>query len=262
MKPSFHSDGFAIYDFDEAIASWADAAKLLGEAALQDQNLLDRWLYCEGTWFVGVDALDTGPEGQAGTTPLNGQVIRDLADYLNVEHPLHKGQLSVVYPGYPKPREGESEAAFRYRKVRDAAHVDGLHATGENRRRHLHEHHAYLLGIPLTKVDKGAAPLVVWKESHRIVQKWLVQKLGHFAPSDWQSVDLTEDYLNIRKAIFEKCKRVELLLEPGQALVMHRHMLHGIAPWSEDIDAPKEKRMIAYFRPEVSGDLSIWLRDS
>ena len=140
----------------------------LAEDALQDEELLKTWMMCEGTWFVGVDALATGPNGEAGETALAGAVIDDLVEGLPAKLPMHKAQLSVVYPGYPKPRSGESEAAFRYRLKRDAAHVDGLHAIGPDRRRHLSEHHVYLLGLPLTDCGPDVAPLVVWRGSHRL----------------------------------------------------------------------------------------------
>ena len=260
MKTGFFDDGFAVYDNDPLIARWAAAVRPFAEAALQDQANLDRWLVCQGTWFVGVDALETGPNGEAGSTPLRGQVIGDLKQRYPVKQPMHKAQLSVVYPGYPKPRDGESEAAFRYRERRDAAHVDGLHATGVNRRRHLVEHHAYLLGIPITRASSQASPLVVWKGSHKVVQSWLADQFAGLAESDWAGVDLTDSYLSIRRKIFESCPRVEVPVQPGQAVIMHRHALHGIAPWGATACAESERRMIAYFRPEMAGSLTDWLQ--
>ena len=53
-------------------------------------------------------------------------------DKINLK-PYHKAQLSVIFPGYPKPRIGDSEAAFEYRRKRDAAHVDGLLPIGEEK---------------------------------------------------------------------------------------------------------------------------------
>ena len=71
--------------------------------------------------------------------------------------------------GYPKPRKGESESAFRYRLNRDAAHVDGLLPVGAHRQRMLKEPHAYVLGLPLNESAAGASPLVVWEGSHVIM---------------------------------------------------------------------------------------------
>lgn len=259
MKQAFFDDGYFIYDSDPKIADWAQAAMPLAAEAIQDQDMLNNWLRCEGTWFVGVDALATGPRGEAGETALAGEVIRDLDGYLPTVAPMHRGQLSVVYPGYPKPRDGESEAAFRYRNKRDAAHVDGLHAIGSDRRRKLVEHHAYLLGIPLTTCNSAASPLVAWKGSHIIVQNWLGREFGGINQDQWADVDLTEAYLKIRREIFETCERVTLWAKPGQAVLLHRHALHGIAPWGETAIAPDEGRMIAYFRPEISSDIADWL---
>ncbi len=261
MKAALQTDGFAVYDFDPQVLSWANAAMPLAHAALRDEQLLKQWMICEGTWFVGVDALNTGPTGEAGDTPLDGEVIRDLIEYLPANTPMHKAQLSVVYSGYPKPRDQESDAAFRFRLKRDAAHVDGLHAIGPDRRRHLSEYHAYLLGLPLTDCGPDAGPLVVWKSSHLKVQNWLKQELGNLSPDDWGQIDLTDGYQSLRKEIFDTCERVEIYRKPGEAVIMHRHVLHGIAPWRNAATDNSTGRMIAYFRPEISGDRSRWLHD-
>ena len=259
MKAGFFEDGFAVYDADPPIAAWVEAALPLAQHALKDTQLRKDWLRCEGTWFVGVDALPTGPEGEAGETTLSGSVIHDLNEYLPFEKPLHKAQLSAVFPGYPKPREGEGDAAFRYRLKRDAAHVDGLHAIGPARQRHLVEYHAYLLGIPINLYSADASPLVVWRNSHSIIREALASKLSGCDPEQWPDVDLTDVYQNARRVCFDECERIELPVKPGQALVMHRHLLHGIAPWGSEATAPLDGRMIAYFRPEISGDRSRWL---
>ncbi len=45
-----------------------------------------------------------------------------------------------------------------------------------------------------------------------------------------------------------------LTAPPGGAILVHRHMLHGIAPWAQAATAPPEGRMIAYFRPNFRDD--------
>ncbi|MDG1432084.1 MAG: hypothetical protein P8L68_12895 [Paracoccaceae bacterium] len=259
MKAGFYDDGYAVYPHDPAILKWVEAAKPLATEALNDQTLLDTWLLCEGTWFVGVDALMTGPDGQAGDVPLAGQVISDLQTEYCVQRPMHKAQLSVVYPGYPKPREGESEGAFNYRRKRDAAHVDGLHAVGPNRHRHLSEHHAYLLGLPITRASEGASPLVIWQGSHKIVQSWLSEELSALPEKQWKDINLTDGYMSIRRKVFDTCERVEVPVQPGEAVVMHRHAVHGIAPWKDNTETNSGGRMIAYFRPEMALSLRDWL---
>ena len=199
MKVGFQENGYAVYDTDPSIAAWASAVFPFAQAALQDSQLRKDWLRCEGTWFVGVDALPTGPEGEAGEAKLTGKVIDDLNAYLPFAKPLHKAQLSAVFPGYPKPRDGESEAAFRYRLKRDAAHVDGLHAIGEARQRHLVEFHAFLLGIPINDYSANASPLVVWRDSHTIMRQALVAKLAGVDPEMRSEVDLTEAYQAARR---------------------------------------------------------------
>ena len=84
--------------------------------------------------------------------------------------PLDTGQVSVTYPGYPRQDAGESDAQARYRRRRDAAHVDGLLPIGPHRRRMLKEPHAWILGLPVTECGAGAAPLVVWEGSHEVMR--------------------------------------------------------------------------------------------
>jgi len=45
---------------------------------------------------------------------------------------------------------------------------------------------------------------------------------------------------------------------PGEALLLHRMILHGMAPWADGAAAEPEGRIIAYFRPEFA-DVQDWL---
>jgi hypothetical protein len=47
--------------------------------------------------------------------------------------------------------------------------------------------------------------------------------------------------------------------QPGEAVLVHRLALHGVAPWQKGATAPPEGRMIAYFRPEFQGLGDDWL---
>ena len=84
---------------------------------------------------------------------------------------LHRAQVSVTYPGYPRQDAGESDANYRFRRQRDAAHLDGLLPLGPDKRRHLQEPHAWRLGVALTRADADAAPLVVWDDSHAVIRR-------------------------------------------------------------------------------------------
>ena len=44
----------------------------------------------------------------------------------------------------------------------------------------------------------------------------------------------------------------ELTAQPGGAWLVHRHALHGIAPWSDPEAVSTTPRMIIYFRPEFT----------
>ncbi len=251
--------GWQRFQSEPAVLAWARAAHAVAVARVRDPDERRQWLRCEGTWFVGVDTLPNGPDGQVGEAgPLSGAAYA-LAREIYGPLPLHRGQVSVIYPGYPKPREGEGDAAFRYRLRRDAAHVDGLLKVGAYERRMLRERHAYILGLPLTGCGAGASPLSVWEGSHTVMRAAFEQALADVPEADWAGTDLTEIYQAARREVFETCRRVVLPAKPGEAYLVHRLALHGVAPWEVGAAAPEEGRMVAYFRPELAGGARNWL---
>lgn len=252
--------GWAQFPPEDRLRDWARLARSAALDRMADPAERAQWLDCDGTWFVGVDTLPNGPDGAvAGSAPLQGAAI-EAARALYGALPLHRAQVSVIWPGYPRPRAGEGEAAFGYRRRRDAAHVDGLLAVGDARRRMLKERHAYILGLPLTACGKGASPLVVWEGSHEVMRRAFAQALRDVPPPDWGEVDLTEVYQETRRVVFDTCRRVAVTGRPGDAYLVHRLALHGVAPWADGAAAPAEGRMIAYFRPELAGQGDEWLR--
>ena len=162
-----------------------------------------------------------------------------------------RAQVSICFPGYPQPWEGESEAAFRYRRDRDAAHVDGLRRVEPGRRRRLGETHAFILGIPLNETLPDAAPFTVYEGSHEIMRRALRERLSGIDPARWPEEDVTEAYHAARREAFETCPRVALHARPGEAYLAHRLVLHGVASWGES--AETHPRTIVYFRPELGG---------
>ena len=259
MVAGLTRNGWAIFPPEAHVLDWARTARQAALTRMADPTRRKAGLVCEGTWFVGLDCLPNDTDGRIAGVPLSG-AARCAADAIAGRGPLHKGQVSVVYPGYPRPRGGEGAAAFRYRQRRDAAHVDGLLPIGAERRRMLRERHAYILGLPLTEADSGASPLVVWEGSHHLMRSAFATALGGIDPRDWAKVDLTEPYHTARRAVFETCARVPLTAPPGAAVLVHRMALHGVAPWAEGAAAPPEGRMIAYFRPEFPDETQAdWL---
>lgn len=250
--------GWARFPCERAVAGWAAAARLAARAAVADPAMRAKWLVCGGTWFVGVDALANDAGGDLGAGPLPGAALA-AARALYGPLPLHRGQVSVVWPGYPRPRAGEGEAAFRYRRKRDAAHVDGLRAVGPARRRMLTERHAFILGLPLSDCGPGASPLSIWDGSHAVMRAGLARALDAVAPEDWSETDLTEAYQVARAGVFARCRRITLPARPGEAYLLHRLALHGVAPWQPGAHAPEAGRMIAYFRPQLPGPVRGWL---
>jgi hypothetical protein len=183
---------------------------------------------------------------------LEGVVMDFIAGELRLALPLHRAQVSICYPGYPQPSAEESPAAYQFRIKRDAAHVDGLLAEGPEKRRYVREPHAYILGLPLTPQSEDAAPLVVWEGSHIIMGRMFREVFAGRAPETCPDLDVTEPYQEARRQAFASCRRIELPANPGEATLLHRHLLHGVAPWGEQATAPGEGRMIAYFRPETA----------
>lgn len=258
MVEDFLSRGWVRFPSDPAIAAWASFTHAAGLQAMRDPALA-RWWVCEETWFVGVDALNNDPAGRLPDgPPLTGAPIEFIRQTLGALPDLHPAQLSVIRPGYPRPREGEGQGAFNYRLKRDAAHVDGVKLTGTDRRRAVEEPHAWVLGLPLNTTSPDAAPLVVWEGSHAIMRAAFAKCLAEHDPKDWPDIDVTETYTQARKTVFQTCKRVELHALPGEAYLLHRQALHGIAPWGDKAKAPPEGRMIAYFRPHIP-DPRDWL---
>lgn len=259
MVRDFERTGWEVFPPEPAVSDWVRHARVDAARALADPAL-SHWYQCEGTWFVGLDALANDAAGRIGASgPLGGAAMDFLAGRFDGPMPLHKAQLSGVFPGYPKPRMGESDAAFRYRRDRDAAHVDGVIGIGAPKRRFVQEPHAYILGLPLSEATADAAPLVVWEGSHLIMQAAFARAFAGHDPASLVDLDITEAYQAARKAVFETCARVVVHGAPGSAYVVHRLALHGVAPWAATASSAPEGRLIAYFRPPMPGGVAPWV---
>lgn len=237
------TSGFEVFDPDAGGLAWARAAHGVALNVARDPEMRAANLRHGQTWFVGVDALPTAADGSIAGAPLRGPWQAQVA----APKTWHHAQLSIVYPGYPQQDRGESDANHRYRITRSAAHVDGLLPIGAARRRFLREPHAFVLGLPLNLSD--GAPLTVWPGSQHIMGAAFRSLVG---PADPGTVDLTEVYQAARRTCFDQIEPVQIIATPGQSILLHRHLLHGVAPWHERCSAPPEGRMIAYFRPQFS----------
>jgi hypothetical protein len=58
--------------------------------------------------------------------------------------------------------------------------------------------------------------------------------------------------------VFASCERIALPTAPGEAVLVHRHLVHGVAPWGEQASGSPDGRMIAYIRPEFPS-IAAWL---
>lgn len=255
----FLAKGWCRFDYDAALACWAERALPVAQACVAAPENA-KWLRCGGTWFIGVNVLPNAPDGSvAGEMPLAGRAVDFIRRELGLtEFDWDRGQVSVVYPGYPKRVSSESDAAFSYRCERDAAHIDGVLREGPERRRFLRNYHEFVLGIPLVEVQPDTSPFVVWENSHEHVRRAFRDRFGDMQPECWPQEDVTDLYREVRRRIFATCRRVEVTAKPGEAYLVHRLTLHGIAPWSGSESGGNNGRMIVYFRPE-SASPEAWL---
>ncbi|MFK7942991.1 MAG: hypothetical protein AB8B85_08795 [Paracoccaceae bacterium] len=261
LAEHFFAKGWVRFAVDPEIAVWVDAVRPLAELISADPQHRAAWLRCGGTWFAGVNILPNNSSGAVpteGVPPLTGAPVQFIRDVLGPrDFAWDAGQISVCYPGYPQPSDGESEAAFRFRRDRDAAHVDGLLRSGLDRRRSLGEPHGFVLGLPLTETPAEAAPLVVWEGSHEHMRAAFRARFACINPADWAAEDITEAYTAARREVFSACPRVPVHARPGEAYLVHRLALHGVSPWGAG--GGNAPRSIAYFRPETSSEPGDWL---
>ncbi|MBL8908633.1 MAG: hypothetical protein JNM20_18320 [Rhizobiales bacterium] len=250
----FFAKGWRHFGYDATVAAWvARTLPQAREAVRAPGNA--QWLRSGGTWFVGVNALPNDRRGAVpGGLPLAGAVVDFIRDFLGfADLSLEQAQVSVCYPGYPQPMPSETPAAFAYRRDRAAAHLDGLHAEGPARRRFFREAHSFLLGLPMVAASPDASPFVIWEGSHEILRAALRQAFAGIPTERWSAVDVTEAYHAARRRIFAECKEVTIAAKPGEAYLVHRLALHGMARWGEGASAGPDGRMIVYFRPILFG---------
>ena len=258
LARTFFARGWCAFPHDAVLAGWVEAVRPAALATRDDPALCAQWLRCGGTWFAGVNALPNDAQGalpDQGVPPLAGQAVDFIGQVLGLAGlPWDRAQVSICYPGYPQPWEGESEAAFRFRRDRDAAHVDGLRRHEPGRRRKLGETHAFILGIPLTDTRADAAPFTVYEGSHELMRSAFRRRFAGIDPKGWADEDVTEAYTTARRVAFGTCKRVALHTKPGGAYLAHRLSLHGVAPWGAS--AETGPRAIVYFRPDLGTEAS------
>jgi hypothetical protein len=257
----FFEQGWCRFDADARLMRWVDSALAAARAARTDAQHA-RWLRYQGTWFAGVNALANHADSSVdGGEPLQGEAIDFIAAELGLAgFAWDRAQVSICYPGYPQPMAGESAGRTRYRRERDAAHVDGLLREGPAQRRHLREHHGFILGIPMVEFDAGASPFVVWEGSQEIMRAAFAARFAGIEPQQWGEQDITDAYHAAREVAFAQCRRVEIHARPGEAFLAHRLVLHGMAPWQPAARAGADGRMICYFRPDTFGPYE-WLHN-
>lgn len=249
----FFTRGWIKFEHDPLLANWVEHTLAPVKSTISRKEHR-QWLRCGGTWFAGVNILDNDAAGSVNGGPgLSGEAIGFIRKELGFnELALDAGQVSICYPGYPKPMPEESSTAFNYRLKRDAAHVDGLLPEGVKRRRHLREYHGFILGIPMFECHPEASPVVVWEGSHEVIRAAFKSRFNGIPAEQWGDLDVTDIYQSTRRDIFSNCRRVKVFARPGEAYIIHRLSLHGVAPWGPNAGNSNNGRMICYFRPELA----------
>jgi hypothetical protein len=252
VAQAFAVNGWVVLPQDPRVQDWVAAAQPAARRVLDDPAMRARCMRHGQTWFAGVDAFPNASDGSIGGVALAGPWER------LVETPAHwhRGQLSVVYPGYPGRDDGESDAAHRFRRDRDAAHLDGLLAEGPLKSRYLKEPHAFILGLPLTPMTTADGAFTVWDGSHRVIGDAFRATLSRVPPEDQPMQDVTAVYTAARKRVFDSLPRRVVVAAPGEAILVHRMAIHGTAPWREPQRGTE--RMIVWFRPLLPS-VKAWL---
>ncbi len=93
-----------------------------------------------------------------------------------------------------------------------------------------------------------------------IIRAALARAFAGHPPALWADVDVTEAYRAARAEVFRTCRRLPLPVHPGEATLLHRLLVHGVAPWEPGASAPAEGRIIAYFRPQLAS-VADWIAD-
>jgi hypothetical protein len=141
-----------------------------------------------------------------------------------------KPRFLFVMRGTPQPMVEETPNAFKYRKNRFNAYVDGVLPVGKAKRQYVREYHTFILGIPLVDYNEFAAPVVVWKGSYNIMQDYLSKQLIQLKDGLLKNEDITDVYHEARQEIFAKCKPKNVTALVGGFYLIHRHALHSVMP--------------------------------
>ncbi len=146
------------------------------------------------TWFVGVDALPTCPMAVCPAVRRCRRGDCFPARSPRLHRPVAHGAALRLLPRLSQRDDDESESQQPLPRQTRCGPCGRPPWRGPERRRHLREFHDLILGLPLNAASADAAPLVVWRGSHVMMQKLFTDALAHLAPEEWGAVDLTDLY--------------------------------------------------------------------
>lgn len=252
--------GWVKFCSDKRLLNWLDSLqKNCDIDSLYPRHDYHHLWRCDGTWFVGVDTIPNDHHGIVRQSlPLDGSIIDFIKQHLWQRPQWHRGQLSVCFPEYPKKGDEDTLKSWQFRIKHHAAHCDGIHGIGkftndQKKSRFLKEHHRFILAIPLDNITQHNAPMMLWQESHRLIQKMLCDVFANMLTCEWQNYDITKIYQHCRRHILETITPIAMTANYGDAYLLHRHLLHGIKSWDRANHEAKIRRII-YFRPSYHHD--------
>ena len=125
MTQNYEDNGWIKFKYDAKLYDWLKTVSREVFSEIQNHDNRNNWLRYQGTWFAGVNVLKNNIQGAVvGGRRLDTDSSRWALEKFNVkEIKWDKGQVSVCYPGYPKPAHSESLAAFKYRLKNSASYI-------------------------------------------------------------------------------------------------------------------------------------------
>ena len=211
----------ARFAHDPILEGWVRAALAPARATLQNPRQA-KWLRYQGTWFAGVNALPNDAQGAIEASgPLQAQVIEFIETELGLrDFAWDAAQISICYPGYPKPMQGETHGADALPVANAMPRMSTAYCRRvPNDGAHLREYHGFILGIPLVEYDATPSPFVVWEGSQEIMRQILPHASLDYLQSNGGSRIITEVYHAAREQVFANCERVEIHARPGEAFL-------------------------------------------
>ncbi len=153
-----------------------------------------------------------------GGPPFLARPMEFIKNDLRFAPPLHRAQVSVCYPGYPRTSPDETPAAFGFRLNRDASPCRRASGGRPGSPPLPERAAAYIWGFRSRKPVRMPRRWSLWQGSHRHMGKVFTEALANKAQAEWPGIDLTEAYQAARREVFASLPEGGLANEAGGSL--------------------------------------------